>query len=144
MDVRPELSISGGGRGGRGGSRCWSRFKWAVDLSCRVQTRRSSPPLLVFYFLVMICVQIPNNLAMHLHEGGANIMGTSPDMIDNAEDRQALRRGVDSLETSLRETLQACACWVCKELIRRHGCLERENVFTKKIRSFLPILIFLL
>lgn len=44
---------------------------------------------------------------MHLHEGGANIMGTSPDMIDNAEDRQALRRGVESRETSLRETIQA-------------------------------------
>lgn len=32
-------------------------------------------------------LQIPNNLAMHLHTGGANILGTTPDMIDNAEDR---------------------------------------------------------
>lgn len=35
----------------------------------------------------MVMAQIPNNLAMHLHDGGAKILGTTPDMIDNAEDR---------------------------------------------------------
>ena len=34
-----------------------------------------------------MATQIPNNLAMHLHKGGAKILGTSPEMIDNAEDR---------------------------------------------------------
>lgn len=38
-------------------------------------------------YSVPVAAQIPNNLAMHLHEGGAKILGTTPEMIDNAEDR---------------------------------------------------------
>ncbi|CAN0394066.1 unnamed protein product, partial [Discosporangium mesarthrocarpum] len=37
--------------------------------------------------VVSVGGQIPNNLAMPLSQAGAHIMGTSPDMIDNAEDR---------------------------------------------------------
>ena len=44
------------------------------------------PPRRVALVLAM-ATQIPNNLAMHLHKGGAKILGTSPEMIDNAEDR---------------------------------------------------------
>lgn len=40
-----------------------------------------------FYLRFFFFFQIPNNLAMHLHKGGATILGTSPEMIDNAEDR---------------------------------------------------------
>lgn len=32
---------------------------------------------------------------MHLHKGGAKILGTSPEMIDNAEDRCVYQLGHD-------------------------------------------------
>lgn len=41
----------------------------------------------VVVVVVFRAAKIPNNLAMHLHKGGAKILGTSPEMIDNAEDR---------------------------------------------------------
>jgi carbamoyl-phosphate synthase (ammonia) len=41
--------------------------------------------------------QIPNNLAVPLHEAGVNIMGTHPTMIDTAEDRQKFSQVVDDL-----------------------------------------------
>ena len=34
-----------------------------------------------------VCVQTPNNLAVPLKRNGATVLGTDPDMIDNAEDR---------------------------------------------------------
>jgi carbamoyl-phosphate synthase large subunit len=41
--------------------------------------------------------QIPNNLAMRLHNGGVSILGTSPQSIDNAEDRYKFSLMLDSL-----------------------------------------------
>jgi carbamoyl-phosphate synthase large subunit len=41
--------------------------------------------------------QIPNNLAMKLHNQGVNILGTSPVKIDNAEDRQKFSSLLDTL-----------------------------------------------
>jgi carbamoyl-phosphate synthase large subunit len=42
--------------------------------------------------------QIPNNLAMQLHEAGIPVLGTSPVSIDNAEDRRKFSRLLDQLE----------------------------------------------
>ncbi len=42
--------------------------------------------------------QIPNNLAMKLHNAGIQIMGTSPLMIDSAEDRHKFSRILDELD----------------------------------------------
>ncbi|CAB1117947.1 unnamed protein product [Ectocarpus sp. CCAP 1310/34] len=47
--------------------------------------------------VVSVGGQIPNNLAMHLHKGGANILGTTPDMIDNAEDRNKFSAMIDDM-----------------------------------------------
>ncbi|CAN0223588.1 unnamed protein product, partial [Ectocarpus sp. 12 AP-2014] len=47
--------------------------------------------------VVSVGGQIPNNLAMHLHKGGANILGTTPDMIDNAEDRNKFSAMIDHM-----------------------------------------------
>jgi len=41
--------------------------------------------------------QIPNNLALPLHHAGVKIMGTSPIMIDRAEDREKFSRIIDEL-----------------------------------------------
>ena len=41
--------------------------------------------------------QIPNNLAMRLHSGGVNILGTTPQSIDQAEDRYKFSLMLDSL-----------------------------------------------
>lgn len=41
--------------------------------------------------------QIPNNLAMPLYNYGARILGTSPESIDNAEDRYKFSKLLDSL-----------------------------------------------
>ena len=42
--------------------------------------------------------QVPNNLAMRLHEAGAPIIGTHPANIDKAEDRQKFSALLDELE----------------------------------------------
>ncbi|CAM9847338.1 unnamed protein product, partial [Hapterophycus canaliculatus] len=47
--------------------------------------------------VVSVGGQIPNNLAMHLHEGGANILGTTPEMIDGAEDRNKFSAMIDEI-----------------------------------------------
>ncbi len=41
--------------------------------------------------------QIPNNLAMRLHNAGVTILGTTPQSIDNAEDRYKFSSMLDSL-----------------------------------------------
>ncbi len=41
--------------------------------------------------------QIPNNLAVDLHEAGVKILGTSPHSIDNAEDRHKFSKLLDEL-----------------------------------------------
>jgi len=41
--------------------------------------------------------QIPNNLAMRLHEAGVNILGTTPESIDNAEDRHKFSSMLDGI-----------------------------------------------
>ncbi|KAA8495609.1 CAD protein [Porphyridium purpureum] len=41
--------------------------------------------------------QIPNNIAMPLHRAGVNILGTTPDMIDSAENRYKFSRMLDRI-----------------------------------------------
>ena len=41
--------------------------------------------------------QIPNNIALPLHHAGVKVMGTSPLMIDRAEDREKFSRIIDDL-----------------------------------------------
>ena len=42
--------------------------------------------------------QVPNNLAMKLHNTGVNIIGTSPLQIDNAESRHKFSQILDKLK----------------------------------------------
>lgn len=47
--------------------------------------------------VVSVGGQIPNNLALELHKSDAKIIGTHPDMIDNAEDRHKFSALMDSI-----------------------------------------------
>eukprot|EP00624_Nannochloropsis_granulata_P001435 evm.model.NODE_17153_length_11069_cov_25.388834.2 len=47
--------------------------------------------------VVSVGGQIPNNLAMPLHRAGVKIMGTTPEMIDQAEDRAKFSALMESL-----------------------------------------------
>ncbi|RPH33654.1 MAG: carbamoyl-phosphate synthase (glutamine-hydrolyzing) large subunit [Bacteroidales bacterium] len=48
--------------------------------------------------IVSVGGQIPNNLAMRLHNAGVKILGTTPENIDRAEDRQKFSEMLDRLE----------------------------------------------
>ncbi len=48
--------------------------------------------------IVSVGGQIPNNLAMRLHHEDVNILGTSPESIDNAENRHKFSMLLDKLE----------------------------------------------
>ncbi len=47
--------------------------------------------------------QIPNNLAMKLHRAGVKILGTSPEQIDNAENRHKFSQILDDIEVDQPE-----------------------------------------
>lgn len=48
---------------------------------------------------VILCMggQLPNNIAMDLHRQNARILGTSPESIDNAENRWKFSRMLDKI-----------------------------------------------
>ena len=70
--------------------------------------------------------QIPNNLALPLHNGGVQILGTSPIDIDRAEDRHKFSQLLDTLEINQPE-------W--KELTT----IPEAEAFASKVRY--PVLI---
>ena len=47
--------------------------------------------------------QIPNNLAMKLHKAGVKILGTSPEQIDNAENRHKFSQILDDIDVDQPE-----------------------------------------
>lgn len=51
---------------------------------------------------VILCMggQLPNNIAMDLHRQNAKILGTSPESIDNAENRFKFSRMLDRIGIS--------------------------------------------
>ncbi|KAI0132178.1 hypothetical protein BJ170DRAFT_234109 [Xylariales sp. AK1849] len=62
--------------------------------------------------------QTPNNIAMPLHRSGVKVLGTSPDMIDNAENRHKFSRMLDRIDvdqprwknlTSFKEAKSFCS-----------------------------------
>lgn len=48
--------------------------------------------------IVSVGGQIPNTIALPMHRNGVRILGTSPEMIDSAEDRHKFSKLVDSLD----------------------------------------------
>ncbi len=63
--------------------------------------------------------QIPNNLALKLHNAGINILGTSPLQIDNAEDRHKFSQILDRLEVDQPEWEELTSLKEAKEFARK-------------------------
>lgn len=57
--------------------------------------------------IVSVGGQIPNNLALPLHQQGVRILGTSPDNIDNAEDRHKFSALLDRIQVNKNLLLHA-------------------------------------
>ncbi|MBR9699871.1 carbamoyl-phosphate synthase (glutamine-hydrolyzing) large subunit [Candidatus Woesearchaeota archaeon] len=65
--------------------------------------------------------QIPNNLAAKLHERKVPILGTSPDSIDNAENRHKFSRLLDDLGIDQPEWKELSSIKEAKRFVKRVG-----------------------
>ena len=65
--------------------------------------------------------QIPNNLAMRLHEAGAPIVGTHPRNIDKAEDRHKFSSLLDDLQIDQPQWAHATAVTEVEPLVEKLG-----------------------
>ncbi len=65
--------------------------------------------------------QIPNNLVLKLDKAGAKILGTAPQMIDNAEDRYKFSRLLDSLGIDQPEWKELTGITEAKQFAQKAG-----------------------
>ncbi len=65
--------------------------------------------------------QIPNNLAVKLHNAGVKIVGTSPAQIDNAENRHKFSQILDRLEVDQPEWKELTSLSEAKEFAEKVG-----------------------
>ncbi len=65
--------------------------------------------------------QIPNNLAVKLHNAGVKIVGTSPAQIDNAENRHKFSQILDRLEVDQPEWKELTSLSEAKEFAKKVG-----------------------
>jgi carbamoyl-phosphate synthase large subunit len=65
--------------------------------------------------------QTPNNLALRLHRAGLKVLGTPPEMIDQAEDRRAFSALLDRLEINQPVWNQLTSVEEAKAFARRVG-----------------------
>ncbi len=65
--------------------------------------------------------QIPNNLAVKLHHSGINIIGTSPEQIDNAENRHKFSQILDRLEVDQPDWRELTSMDEAKEFAKKVG-----------------------
>ena len=63
--------------------------------------------------------QVPNNLAMKLHNSGINILGTSPIQIDNAESRHKFSNILDKLDIDQPEWSEVTTLVAAREFAER-------------------------
>ena len=65
--------------------------------------------------------QIPNNLAMKLHQAGVKILGTTPSSIDNAEDRHKFSRLLDEMGVDQPEWEELVSLAEAKQFAEKVG-----------------------
>ncbi len=65
--------------------------------------------------------QIPNNLAVKLHNAGINIIGTSPEQIDNAENRNKFSKILDKLGVDQPDWKELTSIDEAKEFAKKVG-----------------------
>lgn len=73
--------------------------------------------------------QLPNNIAMDLHESEARILGTSPASIDQAENRFKFSHLLDTIEVEQPRWLDAESVAAAKEFCNKVGypCIIRPS-----------------
>jgi carbamoyl-phosphate synthase/aspartate carbamoyltransferase len=73
--------------------------------------------------------QIPNNIAMHLHRQHVRILGTTPEMIDGAENRYKFSRMLDRLSVDQPEWKELTSLEDAKAFCLKVGypCLVRPS-----------------
>jgi carbamoylphosphate synthase large subunit len=57
--------------------------------------------------VVSVGGQIPNNLALPLHQQGVRVLGTAPDSIDRAEDRHKFSALLDRIKVSIQNAFNS-------------------------------------
>ena len=65
--------------------------------------------------------QIPNNLAMKLHRAGVKILGTSPEQIDNAENRHKFSQILDDIDVDQPEWKELTDLESAKQFAQKVG-----------------------
>jgi len=71
--------------------------------------------------IISVGGQIPNNIAVRLHRAGVKILGTSPDQIDNAENRHKFSEILDRLGIDQPEWRELTNIAEAKEFAERVG-----------------------
>ncbi|MDH7517607.1 MAG: carbamoyl-phosphate synthase (glutamine-hydrolyzing) large subunit [Candidatus Thermoplasmatota archaeon] len=74
-----------------------------------------------FDVIVSMGGQIPNNLALPLHESGVRILGTSPSDIDTAEDRHKFSQLLDKLQVDQPEWKELTSLGDAEEFANKVG-----------------------
>ncbi|XP_064604486.1 multifunctional protein CAD-like isoform X2 [Liolophura sinensis] len=95
-------------------------FEVVMDIYCREEPEG---------IILSVGGQLPNNIAMPLHRQGAVILGTSPESIDNAENRFKFSRMLDNMKMSQPQwrelTTIESATQFCDEV--GYPCLVRPS-----------------
>ncbi|RWS17955.1 CAD protein-like protein [Dinothrombium tinctorium] len=82
-------------------------------------------------FGIILCMggQLPNNIAMDLHRQKARILGTSPESIDNAENRFKFSRMLDNCEISQPQWKELTSIEMAKKFCNSVGypCIVRPS-----------------
>ena len=71
--------------------------------------------------VVSVGGQLPQNIALRLKESGVNVLGTDPDMIDNAEDREKFSAILDANGIDQPDWVEATTVDSAKEFANRVG-----------------------
>ncbi|KAL8286674.1 hypothetical protein RQP46_004202 [Phenoliferia psychrophenolica] len=71
--------------------------------------------------VVSVGGQLPQNIALRLKESGVNVLGTDPDMIDNAEDRHKFSAILDANGIDQPDWVEATTVDSAKEFANRVG-----------------------
>lgn len=69
----------------------------------------------------MISGQLPQNIALRLQKTGVNVLGTSPEQIDNAEDRHKFSSVLDSIGVDQPAWTEVTTLAAAKEFAQKVG-----------------------
>lgn len=68
--------------------------------------------------------QLPQNIALRLQKTGVNVLGTSPQQIDNAEDRHKFSSVLDSIGVDQPAWTEVTTLTAAKAFAEKVGCVH--------------------